>query len=141
MMTELQSGRSWNPAKMMWSTKEDKINTSITINPRLQKYTAKEFISNIPEMFKKFNLNNLADCKMIVAACEEPVRVFSLHNKMGTINSWGHKANPTDNRCTPFQLIEIGNCRRPMLSISDASFTDEQRKDLRTVYNSNRCIF
>ena len=82
-------------------------------------------------MIKKFNLNNLPDCRTIASACDDPVRIFSILNRLGTSNYWGHKKNPTDSKSTPFQIFEIESCRRPMLQLTDASLSEDEKKSRR----------
>ena len=129
--TELQAGWRWNESKMMWNTVEDFVDTNIVINPRLVKYSAKEFITNAPEQFKRINLNHINDCKMVNSVCKEPIRIFSLNNKLGTVNKWGHKRDPEDHKCTPFHLMEIDDCRTSMLSLTDASFNNGENEVIR----------
>ena len=130
-MTEFQKGWRWNPIKMNWVTIEDTVETDIVINPRLKKYTANEFISKMPQQFRSLKLTNRNDVMMIVATCSEPVRIFSLINRLGTSNRWGHKRNPTDAKSTPFHLTEVENCRNIMLQLSDASHTNAEINNIK----------
>ena len=133
----MQACWAWNPNKLMWFTQEEKIDSKKPLNPKLVKYSAKEFISTIPEMFKKFNLNGITDCRVITQVCKEPIRVFSIFNKIGTSNDWGHKADPSDRKSTPFQIIEVGLCRRSMLNLTDASQSEEQNKNVREIMHEH----
>ena len=53
------------------------------------------------------------------------------NNKLGTANTWGHKRNPDDSKCTPFGLFEVENCRESMLNLTDASNSEVENNAIR----------
>ena len=115
---------------MDWTTDEDLVDTDRAINPMLVKYSASNLAANIPQQFQRLNLCNLSDCKFIVATCFEALRAMSLHNKISTANEWGHKKNPADLKSTPFEIFNVGDCRRVMLQLTSNSLTEEQNAQL-----------
>ena len=104
----------------MWTTIEDSIDTSRMVNPLLVKFSLHEIISNIPEQFKNFSLNNPDDCKFIVATCKEPLRAFALLLKLSTRNEITRGSV-----IAPFSLYEKGLCRRIMLKFTDEKHTKD----------------
>ena len=70
--SELQLGLKWNPHTMDWHTNEDFIDTKRRMNDRLVKISAGKLAANIPQQFKRLNLCNLDDCKMLTATCDKP---------------------------------------------------------------------
>ena len=115
---------------MDWSTDEDEINTDRTINPKLVKYSANDLIANMPNQFRRLSLCSNRDCTFITATCEEPIRIMSVHNKISTSNEWGHKKNPNDNKSTPFEILNVGECRRIMLQLVSNSLNADQKKQM-----------
>ena len=115
---------------MDWSTDEDEINTDRKINPFLVKYSANDLIANMPNQFRRLSLCNSLDSEFLVATCEEPTRVMSLHNKVSTSNEWGHKKHERDSKSTPFEVFNKAECRRIMLQMTDDSLSADQKEQL-----------
>ena len=115
---------------MDWSTEEDEVNTDRKINPKLVKYSANDLLANMPNQFRKLNLCSRQDSEFLVATCEEPMRIMSVHNKISTSTEWGHKNHPSDKKSTPFQIFNVGDCRRIMLQLSSDSLNAEQKEHL-----------
>ena len=115
---------------MDWSTEEDEINLDRKINPKLVKYSANDLLANMPNQFRRLNLCSNNDAVFFVATCEEPWRIMSVHNKISTSNEWGHKKHPSDKKSTPFEILNIGDCRRIMLQLSSDSLNAEQKEQL-----------
>ena len=130
MQTEMQRGWKWNEKRMDWVTNEDFIDTKRTINPKLVKYSAHEIAANLPEQFKRLNLCTPADCMFLVSSCSEPMRAMSLHNKISSSNSWGHKKDEMDQKSTPFEILNVAECRRVMMKFTNVSLSAEQNSQL-----------
>ena len=130
MQTEMQRGWKWNQMRMDWITNEDCIDTSRKINPKLVKYSAHSLAATIPEQFKKLNLCTPDDCIFLVSTCSEPLRAMSLHNKISSSNAWGHKRNENDEKSTPFEILNVAECRRVMMRFTNMSLTTQQNNQL-----------
>ena len=115
---------------MDWSTDEDEINTDRIINPKLIKYSANDLIANMPNQFRRLNLCSSQDSKFLVATCTEPIRIMSVHNKISTSNEWGHKKSQSDKKSTPFEILNVGECRRIMMQLTSDSLNADQKKQL-----------
>ena len=115
---------------MDWSTDEDEINTDRKINPKLIKYSVNDLIANMPNQFRRLNLCSGQHSAFLAATCEEPMRIMSYHNKISTSNDWGHKKDPNDKKSTPFEILNVGECRRIMLQIASDSLNTEQKERL-----------
>ena len=119
-MSPLQRGWKWNEQKMDWSTDEDFIDTSKPINRKLLKYNCHELIRNMPEQFRRLNLNSNNDCKFIVATCDEPIRAMAIHAKLSTKFDAGDGV-----KISAFDILDNGNCRRIMLKFTHDSLTKD----------------
>ena len=128
--TEMQLGWKWNPIRMDWITNEDYIDTSRKINPKLVKYTAHSLAASFPEQFKKLNLCTPDDCTFLASICSETMRAMSLHNKISSSNAWGHKRNVTDEKSTPFEILNVAECRRVMMRFTNMSLNPQQNNQL-----------
>ena len=126
----MQRGWKWNPIRMDWITDEDCVDTSKRINPKLVKYTAHSMAASFPEQFKKLNLCTPDDCLFLVSTCSEPWRAMSLHNKISSSNAWGHKHRETDEKSTPFEILNIAECRRIMMRFTNMSLNPDQNDQL-----------
>ena len=104
----------------MWTTAEDSIDTSRMVNPKLVKFSLGEIITNIPEQFKNFSLNNPDDVRFIVATCDEPLRAFALLLKLSTRNEVKR-----GEVIAPFSLYDRGLCRRIMLKFTDKKLSKD----------------
>ena len=128
--TQMQRGWKWNPIRMDWITNEDFIDKSRMINPKLVKYSAHSLAASMPEQFKRLNLCTPDDCTFLVSICSEPVRAMSLHNKISSSNVWGHKKNENDEKSTPFEILNVAECRRIMMRFTNTSLSTEQNRQL-----------
>ena len=130
MQTEMQRGWTWNEKRLEWITNEDFIDTKRAINPKLVKYSAHSLAANFPEQFKRLNLCTPADCTFLASTCYEVLRAMSLHNKISSSNSWGHKKDERDQKSTPFEILNVAECRRVMMKFTNMSLSSEQNNQL-----------
>ena len=115
---------------MDWTTDEDEVMTDRRINPKLVKYSANDLIANMPNQFRKLSLCSGPDSEFLVATCDEPMRLMSIHNKISSSNEWGHKKSSRDKKSTPFEILNVGECRRIMLQLTSDSLNAVQKKQL-----------
>jgi len=128
--TELQNGLQWDASKLAWDTVEFPINTKIAINPRLKKFEITNYIRQMPRMFKKLTLGSDDDIIFISDTTKQPERVLTEYTKMNSMKELGHKKESNDRLSTPFQIMDVRDCRRIMLKFVDGDCNQEENEKI-----------
>ena len=82
------------------------------------------------------------DCKMISQICDDPVKAMSIHNMIDTVNKWGHKRSPNDEKSTPFYIYQLPDCKNNLLLHYKESDTEEEKEAIlkQKLEHYNRCV-
>ena len=142
LMSPMQRGWKWNEQKMDWSTDEDFIDTSKPINHKLLKYNCHELIRNMPEQFRRFCMIDMDDCKMLSAICDNPAKAMAIHNKLDTVNNWGHKKSQRDEKSTPFYIYQLTECKNNLLLHAKDTDNEVRKEEIlkQKLEHYNRCM-
>ena len=131
-LTQLQNGFKWNSTTCMWATREDAVGVHTKINPRLRKIKTGQYFKQAPRLLQNLSLTSNDDIKFIHQTAAEPARIISKLGKLGAWNPFGHKLYAEDSFSTPFQLLEVGGCRRVMMQSIESENDDEKNRVIRS---------
>ena len=82
-------------------------------------------------LFQKLTSGSDDDLKFISDTTIDPPRVIAIHNKLAAWKEGGHLKNVTDRTSTPFQLLQVANCRKIMLKFADKDNSIEENARIR----------
>ena len=97
----------------------------------MKKFELTQYIRQTPMLFQKLTVGSDDDMKFITDTTNDPPRVFAIHNKLAAWKEGGHLKNVTDRTSSPFQLLQVADCRRVMLKFVDNDHSEEENARIR----------
>ena len=82
-------------------------------------------------MFQKLTAGSDDDLRFMADTTQEPSRIIAIHNKLHAWKEDGHMKDAKDWTSTPFQLLQVSECRRIMLKFVDKDHSDEENARIR----------